>query len=122
MNLYKIINFLLIVHTIVEVINMSNIKEISPKDVEKLLEENKDLSLIDVREHDEVAQGKIPEAKHIPLGEIPERLKDIPKDKEHIMICRSGGRSGKACDFLHEQGYKVKNMTGGMLEWEGKKD
>jgi rhodanese-related sulfurtransferase len=101
---------------------MEKIKEISPKEVEKLLEDNEDISLIDVREHDEVAQGKISKAKHIPLGEIPERLSELPKDKEHIMICRSGGRSGKACDYMQEQGYKVKNMTGGMLEWEGKKE
>jgi rhodanese-related sulfurtransferase len=97
-------------------------KEITPQEVEDLLKKDKDISLIDVREHDEVANGKIPKAQHIPLGEIPERLKDLPKDKEHIMICRSGGRSGKACEYLQQQGYKVKNMTGGMLEWEGNKE
>jgi rhodanese-related sulfurtransferase len=101
---------------------MANIKEISPKEVEKLLAEDKDISLIDVREDEEVAQGKIGKAKHIPLGEIPDRLNELPKDKEHIMICRSGGRSGKACQYMQEQGYKVKNMTGGMLDWEGKKE
>lgn len=95
------------------------IETISPQDLEGMLKEGKDLSLIDVREDEEVAEGKIPQAKHIRLSEIPERLKEIDLDREHIMICRSGGRSERACHFLKEQGYKVKNMVGGMLKWEG---
>jgi rhodanese-related sulfurtransferase len=98
------------------------IETISPQDLEGMLKEGKELSLIDVREDDEVAAGKIPQAKHIRLSEIPERLHEIDKDTEHIMICRSGGRSGRACEFLVEQGYKVKNMVGGMLKWEGEKE
>nr|WP_054754212.1 rhodanese-like domain-containing protein [Piscibacillus salipiscarius] len=90
------------------------------KKLKKELEDHKELSIIDVREDDEVAQGKIPGAQHIPLGELPDRLSEIDENKEHIMVCRSGGRSGKATDFLKSKGYKVKNMPGGMLEWEGK--
>nr|WP_211342369.1 rhodanese-like domain-containing protein [Aquisalibacillus elongatus] len=96
--------------------------EIQPKEVEQQLGQNKKLSIIDVREDDEVAQGKIPGAKHIPLGELQDRLDEINKDKEHVMVCRSGGRSGKATDYLASKGYNVKNMPGGMLEWEGKVD
>lgn len=95
-------------------------QEIKPLEVKEKLENNEELSIIDVREDDEVAQGKIPGAKHIPLGEIPDRLDEIDENREHIMVCRSGGRSGKATDFLESKGYKVKNMPGGMLEWEGK--
>lgn len=95
------------------------LKEIRPSEVEALLRENPSASVIDVREDEEVAQGKIPEAKHIPMGEVPERLDEIDQDEEHVIVCRSGGRSGKVADFLQSQGYQVKNMVGGMLEWEG---
>ncbi|PWA09499.1 rhodanese [Pueribacillus theae] len=94
-------------------------KTITPKEVEQLLKDKKPISLIDVREDDEVAQGKIPQAKHIRLSEIPERLDEIEKDKETIFVCRSGGRSGRACEYLQALGYNVVNMEGGMLDWEG---
>lgn len=93
-------------------------KEITAKELANKLNAGENVDIIDVREDEEVAQGKIPGARHIPLGELPDRLEDIDKDKHHYMVCRSGGRSGKACDFLMEQGYSVTNMTGGMLSWE----
>ncbi|KGX84189.1 rhodanese-like domain-containing protein [Pontibacillus marinus] len=88
----------------------------------KLEEEGKNLNLVDVREDEEVAEGKIPGAKHIPLGSIEDRKDELDQDKEYIMVCRSGGRSGKATQFLEEHGYNVINMEGGMLSWEGKKE
>ncbi|MDS9473191.1 rhodanese-like domain-containing protein [Sporosarcina pasteurii] len=94
-------------------------KEISTKEVLEKLNNGEKLNMIDVREADEVAHGMVPGAKHIPLGDIPNRLDEIDKDHQYVMICRSGGRSGNACNFLSEQGYDVMNMTGGMLDWEG---
>jgi rhodanese-related sulfurtransferase len=94
-------------------------KEMTAKEVEKQLEEGKKLNLIDVREDDEVAAGKIPGAVHIALGTVPDRMNELDKSKEYIMVCRSGGRSGNASQFLEAQGFKVINMTGGMLAWEG---
>ncbi|SDQ95417.1 Rhodanese-related sulfurtransferase [Virgibacillus subterraneus] len=93
-------------------------KEITTKDLAKKLKDEEKISIIDVREDDEVAQGKIPGATHIPLGQIPERLDEIDKNKHHYMVCRSGGRSGKASGFLKEQGYDVTNVAGGMLDWK----
>jgi rhodanese-related sulfurtransferase len=93
-------------------------KEISAEELAKKLRDGEEISIIDVREDDEVAQGKIPGAKHIPLGEIPERLDEIDKNEHHYMVCRSGGRSGNACNFLIDKGYDVTNMTGGMLAWK----
>lgn len=95
-------------------------KEITPKEVENLLNEGKELNFIDVRETDEVAAGKIPGAVNIPLGLVEFRMNELSKSKEYVMVCRSGGRSGRATQFLEGQGYNVTNMTGGMLEWEGK--
>ncbi|MCA1063830.1 rhodanese-like domain-containing protein [Rossellomorea sp. AcN35-11] len=93
-------------------------KEIKPEEVAMKVKGNEDVSIIDVRENDEVAQGKIPGAAHIPLGELPNRMGEIDQTKEHIMVCRSGGRSGMAYQLLEEQGFKVLNMTGGMLDWK----
>lgn len=93
-------------------------KEITTKELALKLKEEKNISVIDVREDKEVAQGMIPGAHHIPLGQIPDRLDEIAKDQHHFIVCRSGGRSGKACAFLTEKGYDVTNMTGGMLAWQ----
>ncbi|MCA1028764.1 rhodanese-like domain-containing protein [Cytobacillus kochii] len=98
---------------------MTEMKEITTEALQKKLEAGEQLELVDVREDDEVAQGIIPGAKHIRMGTIPENLDKFDKDKEYIMICRSGNRSGQVCRFMQEQGYQVTNMVGGMLEWEG---
>jgi len=97
-------------------------KEISPRELEQQLAEGKVLNIIDVRETDEVAQGKIPGAVNIPLGLIEFRMNELDKKKEYVMVCRSGGRSGRACQFLDSYGFKTVNMSGGMLAWEGKTD
>lgn len=94
-------------------------KELTAKEVEKLLKEKQPVNIVDVREVDEVRAGKIPGAHHIPLGLLEFRMHELDKSKEYIMVCRSGGRSGTASQFLESQGYKVINMTGGMLSWEG---
>ena len=95
-------------------------KEITPVELEKDLSTGKVVKIIDVREVDEVATGKIAEAINIPLGLIEFRLHELDKSKEYVMVCRSGARSGRATEFLLSYGYNVKNMTGGMLSWEGK--
>lgn len=92
---------------------------ILPSAVKERLGRGEKLTIIDVREDEEVAAGMIPGATHIPLGQLPERMNEIPQEGEVIMVCRSGNRSGRALSFLEAQGYKgLKNMTGGMLEWE----
>lgn len=94
--------------------------ETTPKEVAALKSDNKELSIIDVREDFEVANGKIPGAKHIPLGQLSERQDELDKSKEHILVCRSGRRSAQAGEQLAAAGYKVKNMVGGMNEWGGR--
>ncbi|MCU9594561.1 rhodanese-like domain-containing protein [Caldibacillus thermolactis] len=94
-------------------------KKIYAKQLEEKLKAGEQLNILDVREDEEVATGKIPGAKHIPLGQIPERLNELVKDKPYYIVCRSGGRSGQACAFLSAKGYDVTNVEGGMLAWEG---
>jgi rhodanese-related sulfurtransferase len=98
---------------------MEEIQIITPEELKEKLAAGEELHLVDVREHEEVAEGKIPQAKHIPMGEIPNSLDQFDKDKEYIFICRSGRRSENVCYYLQELGYKVRNMVGGMLEWTG---
>ncbi len=98
---------------------MEAIKTITTEELEQKIENGEELLLIDVREDEEVAQGMIQGAKHIPMGQIPNHLDELDKDKEYIFICRSGRRSENVCYYLQDQGYKVRNMVGGMLEWNG---
>ena len=95
-------------------------KTIEAKDVQQKLENGEGLNIIDVREDEEVAAGKIPGAKHIPLGSIEGRTNELDSSESYIMVCRSGGRSSQATQFLEQQGFDVTNMNGGMMSWEGK--
>ncbi|MFD2655852.1 rhodanese-like domain-containing protein [Gracilibacillus thailandensis] len=94
-------------------------KEISSKQLQKMIEDKQNLNIIDVREVEEVAHGKIPKAIHIPLGLLEFRKHELDKSKEYIIVCRSGGRSARAASFLEDQGFHVTNLIGGMLAWEG---
>ncbi|MED4016111.1 MULTISPECIES: rhodanese-like domain-containing protein [Sutcliffiella] len=98
---------------------MTDIPVITAEELKAKLEKGEELLLVDVREDEEVEMGIIPQAKHIKMGDIPESLAQFEKDKEYIFICRSGRRSENVCAYLQDQGYKVRNMVGGMLDWEG---
>ncbi|MDY3118709.1 MAG: rhodanese-like domain-containing protein [Peptoniphilus sp.] len=75
--------------------------------------------ILDVREPEEVAQGKIPGAYVIPLGGLPTRKMELPKDVPIYVICRSGNRSKRACRYLKDEGFLCVNVEGGMLAYEG---
>ncbi len=98
---------------------MENIEIITTEELEQLLKQGKNLELVDVREDEEVEQGMIPGAKHIRMGDIPANMDYFDDEKEYIFICRSGRRSENVCYYMQDQGYKVRNMAGGMLEWKG---
>lgn len=79
--------------------------------------------LVDVREKDEVAllAYDVPNILNIPLSEFEERFHEIPKDKEVVIVCRSGGRSLRAAGFLVNHGYtNVVNMEHGIIRWATK--
>lgn len=91
-----------------------------PVDLKEQMRRNSGLQIIDVREPEEFAQGRIPGAKNIPLGQLPDRYREIDPLRESVMVCRSGGRSSRACEFLSAVGYpRVHNLMGGMLGWDG---
>jgi rhodanese-related sulfurtransferase len=73
--------------------------------------------VIDVREPAEFEQARLGGSELIPLGTVPERVDDFRGDGPTYVICRSGGRSMKACEFLAQQGVDVVNVSGGMMAW-----
>jgi rhodanese-related sulfurtransferase len=74
--------------------------------------------LIDVRQPDEWNAGHAPNARLIPLGSLASRLAEVPRDREVVLICRSGNRSGLAQRQLLQLGYEqVFNVSGGMHAW-----
>lgn len=95
------------------------IKSISANEVQQRLEAGESLNILDVREVEEVAGGKIPGAVNIPLALLPVRMQELSKGKPYIIVCLSGGRSAQATMFLESQGYDATNMEGGMLAWAG---
>jgi rhodanese-related sulfurtransferase len=75
--------------------------------------------ILDVREQTEWTQFHIPGATLIPLGELPNRLTEVPKDKEVVVVCRTGHRSAQGRDILLKAGYtKVTSMAGGVTQWQ----
>jgi len=96
---------------------------ITVEELKKRLDAGEKLNIVDVREPYENADFNIGGVL-IPLGQIQsmqiDEIEDL-KDKEIILYCRSGNRSGQACMFLDAMGFKkTKNLVGGMLAWQEK--
>jgi len=73
--------------------------------------------LLDVREDNEYAAGRVPGAEHIPMNEVPARVAELPTDRPVHVICQAGGRSRQVTDFLRQQGIEAINVAGGTGEW-----
>lgn len=97
----------------------SELKKISPKEVEKKVTKG-DIQILDVRSEEEYKQGHIPNSTNIPLSELENRLNELDRNKEIITVCTSGVRSDKAARKLMEMRFNnVKNMSGGIRAWKG---
>jgi rhodanese-related sulfurtransferase len=73
--------------------------------------------LIDVREPDEHAEARVPDATLIPLGEVADRVGEVPTDRTVYVICARGGRSAKAVEHYRSIGIDAVNVEGGTLGW-----
>ena len=72
--------------------------------------------LVDVRETDEYEAGHVAGAVHIALGTVPQQVQAFEGDTVYV-ICRTGARSKRACEFLAQQGVEAINVAGGTLDW-----
>lgn len=101
---------------------MSKIKSINNIQAEKLIKENSDLIILDVRRPSEFKEIRIPKAINIPVDDLEWELDELLdyKDKEILVYCKIGVRSSIACNFLENEGFnKLYNLRGGILDYTG---
>jgi len=94
---------------------MSQIENVDVARANVLLREG--ALLLDVREDDEWEAGHAPMARHLALSTVPDFVDDLPRERLIVCVCRSGGRSARAGQFLLEQGFDAVNLEGGMNAW-----
>ena len=92
-------------------------KEITFNDFYQLYQKES-LSVIDVREVEEFETLHLEGAQNLPLSQLADTYEQLDKDQLYYVICKSGMRSARACQFLAEQGYDVINVQGGMTVFE----
>lgn len=91
-----------------------------PKQFKTAIETTENIVILDVRTPSEVAQGAISGAIVIDFltEEFPEKVKNLDKNKHYYIYCRSGNRSGQACQMMSQMGFKhLVNLDGGMIAW-----
>ena len=77
--------------------------EISVAELKRMHDSGAPFVLIDVREDDELAVASIAFAKHIPMGAVIERIAEIPKDEDVVVMCHGGGRSAGVAGYLRQK-------------------
>ena len=92
--------------------------DIDVQSLAKARNEGVELTLLDVRESEELALCAIDGALHIPMQEIPPRITDLPRGQPLVVMCHHGGRSHQVAQFLRGQGFtNVHNLAGGIDSW-----
>ncbi len=92
--------------------------EISVAELARRHAAGEDFLLLDVREPDEIATASIPWATVIPMGEIPDRIGELPADKPIAVLCHAGGRSARVTAYLNQNGLtNAVNVAGGIDAW-----
>lgn len=100
----------------------NGIPQLSVKELKKRLDAGEDVFVLDVREPYEYQIAQIG-GKLIPQNDVPQRLGEIPRDREIVVHCRSGARSQKIAEFLKQSGYtQAVNLAGGILAWSDEID
>ena len=88
---------------------------ITPRGLKERLERGEPLVILDVREPFELEISRLPNALHIPMGQVPERVHELNPADEIVVMCRSGGRSAQITRLLQAMGFRrVKNLAGGI--------
>jgi rhodanese-related sulfurtransferase len=99
------------------------VPQISVEELKAKRDRGETPALLDVREPHEYAISDLPRSIKVPLGALPKSLDKIPRDREVIVYCRTGGRSANAVQFLRQMGYqKAVNLAGGVNAWADRID
>jgi rhodanese-related sulfurtransferase len=91
--------------------------EVEPGVIRDRLARGEEVFLLDVREPSEVAEWAYPIGVHIPLGQLGERMDELPGGTTIVVACHSGGRSAVAANALSEAGWTAENLAGGAIAW-----
>ena len=91
------------------------IQEITVDELAAIIEQGG--RVIDVREPSEFEEARVPGVQLVPLATVPEHVDEFRGDGTAYVICRSGGRSMQACEFVAARGVDVANVVGGTLAW-----
>ncbi|HEY4369892.1 MAG TPA: rhodanese-like domain-containing protein [Steroidobacteraceae bacterium] len=94
-----------------------NIPEITPAEFVARRERGDTLTLLDVREDWELAVASVPDVVHIPMGDVADRVGELDREQEVVVLCRSGRRSLEVARFLQQNGFNAVNLAGGILAW-----
>ncbi len=91
----------------------------TPAEVQAALSAGQDVVILDVRQPEELALASLPGVLHIPMGEVPGRLDELPRDRTLVVMCHHGVRSAHVVGFLRQvHGYeRVENLAGGVDAW-----
>jgi rhodanese-related sulfurtransferase len=96
----------------------SPLPAINAPELDERLKKGKPPLVVDVRQPEEYRSGHIAGAKLIPLGDLNQRMKELPQNREIVCVCASGSRSSSATKMLVGAGYAAINMSGGMFTWQ----
>jgi rhodanese-related sulfurtransferase len=94
-----------------------SIPEITPAEFIARRDGGAALTLLDVREEWELGVASVPGIVHIPMGQVAERIGELDRTREVVVLCRSGRRSLEVAKFLQQNGFKAVNLAGGILAW-----
>ena len=99
-----------------------SVAEITPTEFVARRERGESLTLLDVREEWELGVASVPDVVHIPMGEVADRLGELDRGREVVVLCRSGRRSLQVANFLQQNGFRAVNLAGGILAWSRELD
>jgi rhodanese-related sulfurtransferase len=98
------------------------VAEITPTEFVARRDRGESLTLLDVREEWELGVASVPDVVHIPMGEVADRLGELDRSREVVVLCRSGRRSLQVANFLQQNGFQAVNLAGGILAWSRELD